>query len=356
MERIMNLPEVKKVKNLPLNFPTDWQAVIFRNYGIAPTKNIAQILNTDEKIINAEAANLGLSNVIYNDNWLSKGYISIIRNNWHLLSYTQITQLLCISEEQLAFILKEDDFLNVKLGNFKPYVIEPQYSPLNNEQKEQTKKIKEIVELNYIPYQKQPFDFFNKNTNENKKFELKSQTIKDRIIYSYFALYGDSLISKDNESYPDYLLEKYADLNINGIWMQGLLYQLSEYPFDNSLSNGYKKRRENLNALIERCKKYGIKVYLYFNEPRAMNEAFFADKKDIKGEHSEGLYSLCTSKKVVQDYLYNSVKDLFTACPDLGGIITITMSENLTHCYSKSYDGKCNCPLCKDRKAEEVAA
>ncbi|MDD4002586.1 MAG: hypothetical protein PHE12_00075 [Clostridia bacterium] len=355
MERAMNLPEVKKIKNLPLNFPKNWQAVIFRNYGIVPVKNIAQILNTDENTINTEAVNLGLSNVKYNKNWLSKGYISIIRNNWHLLSYIQITQLLCISKQHLAFILKEDDFLDVKLGNFKPYVIEPKYSPLNNEQKKQTKKIKNIVESYYIPYQKQPFDFFDKNINSyNNNFN--NESIKGRIIYSYFALYGDSLASGDNESYPDYLLQRYANLNINGIWLQGLLYQLSEYPFDNSLSHGYEKRRENLNALIKRCKKYGIKVYLYFNEPRAMNEAFFIGKEDIKGEQFDELYSLCTSKKVVGDYLYNSIKDLFSACPDLGGMITITMSENLTHCYSKSYDGKCNCPVCKEREAEEVAA
>lgn len=270
------------------------------------------------------------------------------------MSYRQITQLLGISKEKLAFILKEDDFLDVKLGSFKPYVTEPQYSPLNNEQKEQTKKIKEIVELNYIPYQKQPFDFFDNNISKSNS--LKDETIKERIIYSYFALYVDSLKCEDNQSYPDYLLEKNAALNINGIWLQGLLYQLSEYPFDKNLSKGYQTRRKNLNKLIQRCKKYGIKVYLYLNEPRAMNEAFFDGKKDIKGAQYDGLYSLCTSKKVVQDYLYNSVKELFCTCPDLGGLITITMSENLTHCYSKSYDGKCNCPVCKDRKAEEVAA
>lgn len=356
----MNLPQVKKIKNLPQFFPTDWQTVLFRNYGMVPIFNIAKILNTHDETIKKEAENLGLSKIKYNENWLSKGYISLIRNNWHLLSYRQIMQLLDIKEDELAFILKEDDFLDVKLGNFKPYVNEPQYYPLSIEQQLQTENIKKIVESYYISTKKQPFDFFDKNTfkcnNSIKSEAIKSETINDRIIYSYFAIYGDSFKTEDNQSYPDYLLQKYADLNINGIWMQGLLYQLSNYPFDEKISNGYESRRKNLNALIDRCKKYGIKVYLYFNEPRAMSESFFKDKEHLKGEHYEGLTSLCTSNQEVKDYLYKFVKDLLIACPDLGGIITITMSENLTHCYSKSYDGKCSCPICKERNAEEVTA
>jgi len=206
----------------------------------------------------------------------------------------------------------------------------------------------------FIKYERKPFSFFS--DNDNLEENLVGGNFNYNIIYSYFALYGDSLKSDDVESYPDFLLERYAKLGINGIWMQGLLYQLSDYPFDRRLSEGYQERRKNLNKLIERCKKYGIKVYLYINEPRAMAENFFAGREYLKGAHHDGLYSLCTSQVEVKDYLYNSVKDLFSACPDLGGIIAITMSENLTRCYSKSYDGQCNCQVCKDRSAEEIAS
>lgn len=359
MEKSMTaLPEIKQIENLPAFFPSDWQNVIFRNYGLVPAEKIAKVLNTDEAAITAAASDLGLSKIKFNGDWEKRGYITIIKNNWHILSYRQITQLLGISEDKLAFILKEDDFLEVKLGNFKPYLKEPVFYPLNTVQQKETKRIKEIVEANYIPLKKQAFDFFGTEGQNRKETDLNNggQIIGDRIIYSYFALYGDSLSEGSCGSYPDYLLEKYAEQNINGIWMQGILYQLSDYPFDRNLSKGYEIRRKNLNGLIDRCAKYGIKVYLYLNEPRGMQGGFFEKNPDIKGESSGGYSSLCTSNEKVKAYLYNAVKELLTACPELGGIITITMSENLTHCYSRSRNCACACPECKKRDTEEVAA
>ena len=48
--------------------------------------------------------------------------------------------------------------------------------------------------------------------------------------------------------------------------------------------------------------------------------------------------------------------------PELGGFFTITMSENLTNCYSRSYlaekegTGDISCPRCRERKPWEVVA
>ena len=46
----------------------------------------------------------------------SRGYITLIRRNWHLLPYDQLLELVEMTPEQLAFALREDDFLWVKLG------------------------------------------------------------------------------------------------------------------------------------------------------------------------------------------------------------------------------------------------
>ena len=46
-----------------------------------------------------------------NSAWKKRGYLTLIRNNWHLCTYEQILTLLDMSEEELTFILKEDDFM-----------------------------------------------------------------------------------------------------------------------------------------------------------------------------------------------------------------------------------------------------
>ena len=150
------------------------------------------------------------------------------------------------------------------------------------------------------------------------------------------CIFGNSYLS-------DELLSQYAQVGINGIWIHAVLSELSPYPFCERLSLGYEKRRDKINALISRCAKFGIKIYLYFNEPRALIESQLKTK-ELKGHvMASGEVALCLSKQEVKDYLYNAFYDLVSSVKDLGGIITITMSENLTHCLSK---GKTNCPNC----------
>ena len=47
---------------------------------------------------------------------LRRIYVTVIRQNWHLLPLEQIQALLGWTREKLEFTLKEDDFLDVKLG------------------------------------------------------------------------------------------------------------------------------------------------------------------------------------------------------------------------------------------------
>ena len=55
----------------------------------------------------------------------SRGYITLIRRNWHLLPYDQLLELLEMTPEQLAFSLREDDFLWIKLGIIEAQVRAP---------------------------------------------------------------------------------------------------------------------------------------------------------------------------------------------------------------------------------------
>ena len=102
------------------NFPTKWQTVIFRNYGMFSDSRIAKVLSCDEDTVRREACRLGISNTPYLPEWEKKGYLTAYRNNWFLLPKDQLIELLGISEDKYEFTLKEEDFLGIKLGEFKP--------------------------------------------------------------------------------------------------------------------------------------------------------------------------------------------------------------------------------------------
>ena len=129
------LPTIKEVKREKLNFPQLWQAVIFRNYGLVKTENLAKTLACDRETVEKEAERLGLDGVSFEPRWEERGYITLIRNNWHLLPYEQILTLLNIDAERLDYILANDDFLSVKLGDFKPACAAVSYCALTDEEK-----------------------------------------------------------------------------------------------------------------------------------------------------------------------------------------------------------------------------
>ena len=345
------LPEVKKVFLQPNIFPTRWQAVLFHNYGLVPSQRLACLLGCGVDTIEREAVRLGLKGISYNSIWSEKGYITLIRNNWYLLPYTQLCELLGVSETKLDYILQNDDFLSVKLGNYKPYCEKVYYQSLTEQEQEQTNCLAEEIVRYLQPYEIQPFDFFH-NSSSNSKKEYKQGAGK-RIIHGYLSPCGDAFIEDSSAYMPDALLAKYAGLGINGIWLHGMLSALSPYPFDETLSVDYPIRRKNLQQLINRCKEYGIKVYLYFNEPRALPQSKFGKYAHLIGRTESGYAALCFEQKETQEYLYNAVKDLLLGVQGLGGIITITMSENLTHC---NYRQHTNCPVCKNIPPEKSAS
>lgn len=358
----------KESEKLPIRydyFPTCWQAVIWRNWGYIPAERIAAAIHTDVATVRREAERLGLNPQIrVNPEWMKRGYLTTIRENWHLCSYKQIMTLLDLTEEQLAFILKEDDFMWVKLGEMKPRVSECVYQPLDESQQESTRQISEKLKK-YFPHEEtdNAFDFIADCTSAVTHTD--GETVRQdnlRMVYPYFALYGDALIDEGIDPLPEKILEEYQKAGINGIWMQMVLYQLVEFPFDPSLSKGWEKRIASLNKLVQKAKRYGIGIYPYLNEPRAMTEAFYERYPHLKGEREGEYFAMCTSEKEVQDYLYNGVRKLFETVPDLAGFFMITMSENLTNCYSRSHlpehgtTGQISCKKCQKRKPWEVVA
>lgn len=345
------------------HFPTRFQAVIFRNWGMVPTDRIAAALNSTVAEVLEHARKMGLESPSNSDIWLKRGYVSIIRTNWQLLNYEGILKLLDWTPEKLLDVLQNEDFLWIKLGSLKPECPEISCRPLTDAEEKATVKIAETVKKYQPAYPvEEPFAFVEKISAKNFQNAKKSDG-NLYIAYSYSALYGDSLAMPELDPYPDSLLQSLAEKGINGIWIPGILYQLHYWADAPELSKNHEKRIASLNALVQKAAKYGMKVFLYLNEPRGLPIGQFKDNAFMREKYLEvedlfqNLYSMCTSKAAVLEYLANAVKSLFSSVPGLGGAFMISQSEYLTHCGSRtSADKIIPCPNCKKRKHQELIA
>lgn len=359
-----SLPEIQpKTLPDPEWFPTKAQCFVYRNWELVSPERMAEVLETDAATIRRMADELGLEpNPAVSPAWLSRGYITLIRNNWHLLDYSQLCTLLGWSEDYLAFILKEDDFLSIKLGGFKPGCDKLKLETLTPEQIKRTAEIKALtqaVRARLPERSAQPFEFFKNGAVSDTYEPDGSERFVDRFIYSYCALYGDTFADKKliDESFPDEMLEAYQKLGVNGIWTQALLAKIAPFPFDPSVSEGYEERLEGMRYLTDKLARYGIKLFLYLNEPRSMPNELFEACPDIKGEPDGKFNScLCVSTPAVQKYLFDSAAFVARHVPGLGGVFTITASENPTNCFSHRNEQTVTCPHCKGKSRAELYA
>ncbi|MDF2713702.1 MAG: hypothetical protein K0R28_627 [Paenibacillus sp.] len=126
------------------HFPTRMQVVIWRNWGLVSPERIAQVLEATVEQVCAAAFELGLSASPNVDPlWETNGYVTIIRANWHLLSFPQLLQLLDWPEEKLWYTLKEDDSLWIKMGRLKPRTEPVRYRPLTEAERDETARLRE---------------------------------------------------------------------------------------------------------------------------------------------------------------------------------------------------------------------
>ena len=75
------------------------------------------MLKTSEKTVLKLGAMLGLpAKPQLTEDQLRRIYITVIRQNWHVLPHEQLIELLGWDRARYEFTLKEDDFLWSKLG------------------------------------------------------------------------------------------------------------------------------------------------------------------------------------------------------------------------------------------------
>lgn len=348
------------------HFPTVLQAVVWRNWEIVPVERLAAVLETTPENVLELARDLGLRvPPRVSPEWLTRGYVTIIRANWHLLPYDQLLTLLGWTEAKLAYTLREDDFLWIKLGSLKPDCPRVVYRPLTDAERLRTVEVRAVIEREFPALQQAdpeaPFGFLKALETPARPRGTTPAVAADgdfglRLIYSYSAIYGDPLMTPELDPFPDGLLAELAANGVNGVWLQGILYTLYPWEAAPEYCIGWETRIRNLRALTERAATYGIGVYLYLNEPRGMPLSFYERNPSLKGVEfpSLGVAAMCTSEPAVLAYLRKSTAWLFKQVPELAGVFTISMSENATNCHSKG-TGK-QCPRCAQRPVPEVVA
>ncbi|HEY0550848.1 MAG TPA: hypothetical protein VGF13_14690 [Verrucomicrobiae bacterium] len=343
------------------HFPSPLHALVWRNWQLLPAERMAATVGGRASDITnlGHAMGLGKQPHITADQ-RRRSYITVIKRNWHLLPYAQLLTLLDWSPEQLAFTLREDDFLFIKLGSLKPKCLPLKFLPFDNATRQREAEISAFVREQFprgILHESEPLFQFVKDLCDTPASRTKSVPAgaqQLRFCYSYFALYGDPLLERDADPYPDGLLARLANVGVNGVWLQAVLHKLAPCPWEPSRSAQHAERLKNLRMLVTRAQRHGIRLFLYLNEPRALPLGFFKEHSELKGV-SEGDYAtLCTSQQSVQKYLSDSIAAICRAVPELGGFFTITASENLTNCWS--HGGGKNCPRCGQRPPAEVIA
>ncbi len=176
-----------------------------------------------------------------------------------------------------------------------------------------------------------------------------------RYLYSYFGVFGDPLLDPESDPFPAGLLQRLSERGVNGVWLHVVLNQLvpenGAFP---EFGDGSARRLARLRKLVEQAAEYGVDIYLYMNEPRAMPAVFFKDRPELAGGESRDHLAMCTSTEPVRNWLRDSLSHVFKEVPDLGGVFTITASENFTNCVSKGK--KTACPRCSKRDYAEIIA
>jgi hypothetical protein len=484
----------------PINenhFPDRLHLFVWRNWELTNIDRMAEVLSTAPANVLDVGHSMGLPpKPELTEDQLQRIYVTVIRQNWHILPAEQLKQLLGWNQEKYEYHLAEDDFLWGKLGGFKPHCETLFYEEPTVEAKLRSRKIRQITEEVLGPAAlygagESPFHFISDLSAPESEVRLKSRgalseeevdltrgwslsnsqdsaesrrvvetfqqylrsafgcesevaqkghgaakivefsvdpsivgragsfavivhpekisvvgqdsrgllealyylqdqmqerqapylplgttrrtaRLDPRYVYSYFALYGDPLMERNVDSLPDGLLEKLSRTGVNGVWMQGVLRSLAKSSIFPEFGADSETRLLNLQRIVERARRYGVNIYLYLNEPRAMPAKFFERYPGMKGTYDAAtagsydngpevrkrqnidnrMYAMCTSTPEVRQWMAESLEHVFRQVPGLGGIFCITASENLTNCYSHGHAERC--PRCSKREGAEV--
>lgn len=195
--------------------------------------------------------------------------------------------------------------------------------------------------------------------------------VRSRITRCFFSpinrppKYGDEL-SDDIDYYPEEYLNRLMHEGSNGVWIYTRFSDILPSEIIPEYGDGYEKRMAKLNRVIEKCRRYGIGVYVFAIEPVALTHELAKEHPDMIGSDLgyNGNPLFCCSSEKGKAYCYEAGKKLCELYPKLRGFISITYGERPTSCASvingKEAFGEpdvgSTCPRCGGKKPGEILA
>ncbi|HOE61829.1 MAG TPA: hypothetical protein P5125_05025 [Kiritimatiellia bacterium] len=170
--------------------------------------------------------------------------------------------------------------------------------------------------------------------------------------------YRDELMD-DVDYYPEAYLNRLAHEGINGLWLTVTFRDLCRTEITPGFGEQADRRFAKLRRTVERCRRYGIRIYLFAIEPAAWDadDPVLKNHPELGGAKAGGKLMFCPSSETAQRYLYEAAKGIFSAVPHLGGLINITHGERYTSCQSvvvATSNGRTTCPVCAKKEPWEI--
>lgn len=146
--------------------------------------------------------------------------------------------------------------------------------------------------------------------------------IKSRITRGFFSptnrppLNIDELMN-DVDYYPEEYLNRLAHDGTNGLWIYTRLSDLVKNDIIPEWGVGCEKRITKLSAIINRCKRYGINVYVFFIDPAFLPDNMYEKYSDIAGIKVGWIkgYTFCTSSEKGAKYCIEAMQYFAKPCP-----------------------------------------
>ena len=150
--------------------------------------------------------------------------------------------------------------------------------------------------------------------------------------------------------YPDEYLNRLAGEGVNGLWLTIAFRDLCRTSFCPP-SPDRERRLAKLRDTVNRCLRYGIRTWAFCIEPTGLfpGDILLEKHPELKGAPTCDRFAFCPSTESGRQYIYESVKDLFTQVPKLGGILNISYGERPTTCLSSANvvnESPVKCPRC----------
>ena len=163
-------------------------------------------------------------------------------------------------------------------------------------------------------------------------------------------------LMNDIDYYPEEYLSRLAHEGVNGLWLTITFREICDCSIRKAVPEAA-RRIAKLRDTVERCRRYGIKTWVFCIEPAAWSEdngnpvpegcAELRGPGMTREEAGIDLSSFCVNSEKARKYLYDCTCSLFRAVPHLGGMITISYGERMTSCLSRISpfgDGTIPCP------------